>query len=256
MAARDRGRLVGILNGCEYKRSAGRRPGWPRLIELAKKQVDAWLTANPASRIHAIARQRLDALPQRRPRHLLTGIGRLVEQKVSLMFEQLPDGHPALEQILSNLGRDGVLLMLGSGDGHYEQRMAEVAERAQNLVFLCGYSETVAEPLYRSGDLFLMPSGFEPCGISQMLAMKAGQPPVVHGVGGLRDTVSDGRTGFVFDGDTVEEQAVAFVDTVRRALSVKDNDAARWKNIRNQAAAERFTWDESAATTIRALYDD
>jgi starch synthase len=256
VTARDGGRLVGILNGCEYGQSAGRRPSWPSIVELAKRQIDDWLTANPASRIHAIARRRLDALPQRRPGHFLTSIGRLVEQKVSLMFEHLPDGRSALEQVLDNLGNDGVLVMLGSGDGHYEQRMAELAEKADNLVFLCGYSETLAEPLYRAGDLFLMPSSFEPCGISQMLAMKAGQPCVVHGVGGLRDTVVNGQTGFVFEGDTVEAQAVAFVDTVRWALSVKDHDAARWKSIRKRAADERFTWAESAAATVRTLYGD
>jgi starch synthase len=256
VAARDGGRLVGILNGCEYGRPAGRSPGWPGIVKLAKQQVDAWLTANPASRIHAIAQNRLNALPQRRPRHVLTSIGRLVEQKVSLMFAPLPDGRLALEQVLSDLGRDGVVFMLGSGDGHYEQRMADIAEQADNLVFLCGYSETLADPLYRAGDLFLMPSSFEPCGISQMLAMKAGQPCVVHGVGGLKDTVANGRTGFVFNGDSVAEQAVAFVDTVRKALSVRDTGDQRWETIRRRAASRRFTWEKAAATTIKVLYDD
>ena len=127
-----------------------------------------------------------------------------------------------------------MLILLGSGEAEYENRIADIAEHADNLLFLCGYSATLAEPLYRSGDLFLMPSSFEPCGISQMLAMRAAQPCVVHGVGGLRDTVEDGRSGFVFTGATPQEQASNFVAAVRRigrsvVICRVGTVATRWK---------------------------
>ena len=100
-----------------------------------------------------------------------------------------------------------------------------------------------------------MPSSFEPCGISQMLALRAGQPCVVHGVGGLRDTVEDGVTGFVFEGDSVADQAQGFVDAVARALDCHRNDPDGWRLMREAAATQRFSWDLAARRTIAALYE-
>ena len=253
-AANDDGRLSGILNGCDYTRPKGRRPGWQRILTVASEQVDEWLAAYPASRIHAIAKRRLESFPKRRPKHVLTSVGRLVRQKATLLVEIMPDGRSALEHVLDDLGSDGIAIVLGSGEPEFENRMADIAERATNLLFLCGYSETLAEPLYRFGDVFLMPSSFEPCGISQMLAMRAAQPCVVHGVGGLRDTVEDERTGFVFGGATTQEQARNFIETVNRALTVKSEENDRWQSICIRAASRRFSWAESAKQTIENLY--
>lgn len=254
--AHDAGRLVGILNGCKYKKAMGRRPGWQRVLQAATDQIDDWLDAYPASRMHAIARKRLGALPKRRPRHVLTSVGRLVRQKASLLFETMEDGRSALEHVLHDLGKRGVVIVLGSGEAEFENRMADIAERAENLLFLCGYSEALAEPLYRGGDLFLMPSSFEPCGISQMLAMRSAQPCVVHGVGGLKDTVDDGRTGFVFNGTTPREQAAEFVTTVRRVLALKESDHDKWQSICIRAASKRFSWERAAEQMIEKLYGE
>jgi len=255
-AARNDARLVGILNGCSYEQSIGRRPGWQRILQLAADQLAAWGNASPNERVHALARQRIESLPKRRPKHVLTSIGRLVRQKASLLFEMLPDGRTAIQTILDDLGSSGVILFLGSGEAIYEQRMLDVAEQAKNLLFFRGYSETLAEPLYRTGDLFLMPSSYEPCGISQMLAMRATQPCVVHGVGGLKDTVIDNKTGFVFAGDTPQEQAAAFVDSVARALKLKSTHDDTWQKICIRAASARFSWEQSARQTIEHLYDN
>ncbi len=253
-AARDDGRLTGILNGCFYNGPKGRRPGWQRILGIAAEQLDDWQKAGPAHDAHAIAAERLAALPARRPKHVLTSIGRLVRQKAALWFENTSDGRPAIDAILEQLGSQGVLLMIGSGEPLYERQMVEVAKRHKNLVFICGYSDTLAEPLYRAGDLFLMPSSFEPCGISQMLAMRAAQPCVVHGVGGLRDTVIDMRDGFVFSGSTPREQADNFVASVARALEFKTASNDNWQKICIRAASARFSWAKSARATIGQLY--
>ena len=253
---RHDGRLVGILNGCSYARRPGRKPGWQRIVALARQQVASWQKANPHSLAHRIAAHRLAALPKRKPKHVLTSVGRLVYQKVSLFLETVPDGRTAIEVIADDLGRDGVLILLGSGEAYYEEQMTYIAERTENLIFLCGYSESVALPLYRSGSLFLMPSSFEPCGISQMLAMRSAQPCVVHGVGGLQDTVEDERTGFVFDGVSVQVQANYFTAAVQRALGIKVNDNDRWQRICIRAASARFTWEKSAQQTEQQLYEN
>ena len=239
-----------------YSQSIGRRPGWQRIVSLAMDQVASWGSANATARAHQIARRSLEALPKRRPKHILTSIGRLVRQKVSLLLQEMPDGRTTLECILDDLGSQGIVIVLGSGEPAYEQRITEIAERTDKLLFLCGYSESLAEPLYRAGDLFLMPSSFEPCGISQMLAMRSTQPCVVHGVGGLRDTVADNRTGFVFTGETPQQQASNFIATVERALSIKTDNNDEWQKICIRAASARFSWAESARQTIEQLYDN
>ncbi len=115
-SVRDEGRLVGILNGTSYARRPGRKPGWQRIVTLARQQVATWQKAHPHARVHRIAAHRLAALPKRKPRHVLTSIGRLVYQKVSLFLEPIPDGRTAIEAIADDLGRDGVLILLGSGE--------------------------------------------------------------------------------------------------------------------------------------------
>ncbi|MDH3757511.1 MAG: glycogen/starch synthase [Gammaproteobacteria bacterium] len=253
--AAEQERLFGILNGCEYPASLGRRPGWQRLLMAGCETAEAWLRDDPGTAVHELALGRLNALPNRRPLHILTSVGRIVSQKMQLFFEPLADRRSALEHILDKLGRSGVLILLGSGESDYEERLERIAAKHSNFVFLRGYAEEFGSLLYHGGDLFLMPSSFEPCGISQMLAMRAGQPCVVHGVGGLHDTVESGATGFVFAGRTRAEQSAAFVDCVEQALKLRHDHPNRWQKIRNEAAAQRFDWASSARQYIGQLYE-
>ena len=252
--ARDEGRLSGVLNGCFYTGLGGRRPGWQRIIALIEEQLRDWQSDAPANEAHKLALERVTALPKRRPRHVITSIGRLVEQKATLLLLGDTADNSPIERIAERCGRDAAIFILGSGDAAFEQRMLEVARRLPNLVFLCGYSEVLADPLYHAGDLFLMPSSFEPCGISQMLAMRRGQPVVAHRVGGLGDTIDDNETGFLFDGATPGEQTDAFVDTTLRALDLRADDPLRWQEIQNAAAEKRFDWGSAAQATIKRLY--
>ena len=253
--ANSEGRLVGILNGCEYPRTKGRRPGWKRLVTTANVQLTKWQRRDSDSSFAELAIQKLSALPKRRPGHVVVSIGRLVAQKVSLFLETLADGRTALEHVLDAIGAEGALIIVGSGESQFEEQVRDISLNTTNFVFIRGYSDPLAEALYRSGDLFLMPSSFEPCGISQMLAMRAGQPCVVHGVGGLKDTVHNGSNGFVFDGESAKQQAENFVTTVNRALQVKANYPELWQEIAKNAAAARFDWPASAQQTIGKLYD-
>ena len=248
-------RLVGILNGCEYNGNGGRRPGWQRIVALASEQVKTWLERTPEDKAHQLAMARLEAMPKRRPQHVLLSIGRLVQQKVTLFLEELGDGRTALEHIADLIASSGVLILLGNGESRFEKRILDIAGRSNRILFLRGYAEQLSEPLYRAGDLFLMPSSFEPCGISQMLAMRAAQPCVVHGVGGLCDTVKDGKTGFVFGGENPAEQASEFVAAVSRALALKSDAHDRWQTLCIDAASERFDWARSAQQTVELLYE-
>lgn len=250
------GRLVGILNGCEYPEKRGRKPAWTRLVAMMRLQVNAWLQAEDDTTFHELAVQRLATLNRKRPGNVFVSIGRLVDQKVRLLFHTMSDGRPALRHVLDELGDDSLLVLLGSGDPHYEQQVLAVAQDSPNLIFLRGYSEQLADPLYRSGDVFLMPSSFEPCGISQMLSMRVGVPCIVHGTGGLRDTVIDDVNGLVFGGTSPDEQASNLIVSVRRAMAIRAKTPERWNKIRAAARAARFDWDKSAQQTIDELYLD
>ncbi len=251
----EQNRLAGILNGCEYPKRDRRRPGWRRLLDTSSAELAIWRKTSPTkSSIYAAAASRISDFPTRRPENVLVSIGRMSAQKVSLFLQETSAGPSALQKILDDLGNRGVFVMLGSGEKKLEQQIAEIAVHHQNFLLLCGYSDALAELLYKAGDLFLMPSSFEPCGISQMLAMRDGQPCVVHAVGGLKDTVRDGETGFVFSGKTPAEQADNFAAAVRRALHTRNNDADRWMRMRAKAAAERFSWAEAADQYEKILY--
>jgi starch synthase len=185
---------------------------------------------------------------------VLTAVTRVVEQKLYLMMAPVTGGRPALHAVLEALGSRGLFILLGTGNAGYEQFLSATSARFRNFIFLNGYSDEAARALYANGDLFIMPSSFEPCGISQMLAMRDGQPCVVHRVGGLKDTVTDGVNGFGFEGDTVSEQAERFVAACLRAVEMRRTEPEKWQAIRRNAAAARFSWDDTAAAYLAQLY--
>lgn len=253
-AANSASRLAGILNGCMYPNALDEPLDWRALLSLCATTLEGW-ASRENNESHSLAIRRVSELPLRRPLHVLTSVGRIVEQKMSLFLQKTGSDRTALEDILLSLGGNAVLLLLGNGEQRYETRLAAIAERHSNLVYLCGYSEALGNALYSFGNLFLMPSSFEPCGISQMIAMRSGQPCVVHSVGGLRDTVNDGVSGFVFDGDTKLQQATNFVARTASALKLREDNPLQWEAVCKQALAARFEWKSSAEQYIRHLYE-
>jgi starch synthase len=241
-------RLTGILNGCTYPAPGGRRPGWTRLLDSIATEQHLFEGNEPA-------RQTLQSLSRKRPATLMVSIGRVSDQKTNLFLEPTNTHDSALEAMLESQGKQIVFIMLGSGDGALENRLIEIASRHSNFLYLRGYSESLPDLLYRAGDLFLMPSSFEPCGISQMLAMRSGQPCVVHAVGGLKDTVENGIDGFAFDGKSPAEQAQNFVASVNRALTMRAEDKEQWASICNTAAGRRFDWRSATESYISELYE-
>jgi starch synthase len=201
-----------------------------------------------------VAQARLGELAAKRPATLLTSVGRITSQKVRLLQESASDGRAALEGVLDSVGDDGLLIMLGSGAPELEQFLAATSARRRNLLFLCGYSDALSQALYGAGDLFLMPSSFEPCGISQMLAMRSGQPCLVHLVGGLKDTVKPGINGFGFNGNSVVEQADGLIAALHDALTLRAKHVRRWEAMCKAAARARFRWRASAEACVSMLY--
>jgi starch synthase len=107
------------------------------------------------------------------------------------------------------------------------------------------YDAKLARQIYAGSDIFLMPSRYEPCGISQMIAMRYGSVPLVRAVGGLHDTVTDSETGFVF----VDKKVKSFNDTFKRALQLYPYHS-RWANLQKAGMAQDFSWPRSAQKYI------
>jgi len=147
------------------------------------------------------------------------------------------------------------LMVLGTGDTKIEAALVvKAAAYPGRFVFRQKFDEGLAHRMYAGSDFFLMPSRFEPCGLSQMIALRYGSIPVVRRTGGLKDTVQDihPRTGtgngISFDDATPSE----FLDAVRRAVRLyTDGDAFR--RIQTIGMACDFSWQASAREYL-ALY--
>lgn len=176
-------------------------------------------------------------------------VGRLVDQKgVDLILEQM-------NQFLE---LNCQLVVLGSGFPHYETALTAIASQHPGKVAVTlGYNESLAHRIEASCDIFLMPSLFEPCGLNQMYSLRYGTLPIVHAVGGLRDTVfehsQDNETkqanGFVFN----EATAAALFAAIQRALNLFEKKA-QWKQLQSNAMGKDFSWNVSA-NEYSAIYE-
>jgi starch synthase len=134
------------------------------------------------------------------------------------------------------------LVLLGAGDPKLEDMAKKLQAELPNRVRVeTRYDARLARQIYGGSDIFLMPSRYEPCGISQMIAMRYGSVPLVRAVGGLHDTVTDSETGFVF----VDTKVKSFNDTLRRALHLYPY-RSRWQNLQLAGMAQDFSWENSA----------
>jgi len=252
------GRLFGILNGCEYSEVINKPLSLNAFFTLCENEVLKWSgKEDTLASAHFIASSRLAKLTNKklgkRP-FLMTSVGRITNQKVLLLQQKMPDGQTALQHVLNELGNTGIFLLLGSGDPSFEKFLTQTAGNNTNFIFLKGYSESLSEPIYNIGDLFMMPSSFEPCGISQMLAMRAGQPCIAHSVGGLTDTIKDNENGFLFTGDTQLNQATNMIKCFKKTLAIYLNDPKKYTKISENAHKTRFLWSHSARQYISDLY--
>jgi len=134
------------------------------------------------------------------------------------------------------------LVILGAGNPKIEDQARKLQELLPDRVRVeTRYDAKLARQIYAGSDIFLMPSRYEPCGISQMIAMRYGSVPLVRAVGGLHDTVTDSETGFVF----VDTKVKSFNDTLKRALTLYPYHS-RWANLQKAGMAQDFSWPRSA----------
>ena len=166
---------------------------------------------------------------------LIGFVGRLTESKgVDLLLGALPS--------LFALGAKAVVL--GSGDLPLQAALKDLeAAHPDHFRAVLRFDAALARRAYAGVDMMIVPSRVEPCGLVQLYSLRYGAVPIVHGVGGLRDTVTDGATGFVFE----DASARAIVAAVRRALEVFNEEPSRWAEIVGAGMRQDWSWTKSAA---------
>ena len=225
-------RLKGILNGIDY------RSYDPVTDESVYRNFDARMFG--AKLANKLAFQKEHGLTED-PDALMIGIvSRLTGQKgfdlIRISAEDICSGYTQL-------------VVLGTGEYQYESMFRELKERHPDSVSVTiGYSEELSRKIYASCDAFLMPSQFEPCGLSQLIAMRYGTLPIVRETGGLKDTVEpynefeDTGTGFSFS----RYDAGDMMNIVNYAKNTYHDHHDAWVRMAKRAMSQDFSWESSA----------
>ncbi len=174
---------------------------------------------------------------------LIIMISRLVEQK------GIDVAVPVIETLLR---RGGVVcVILGRGDRHYERMLEELSVQHPKLFKgILEFNEPLAHRLYAAGDMILIPSRFEPCGLSQMIGMRYGTIPVARKTGGLADTISS-DSGFLFDRLDYND-LLSILDTALEEFLERPRD---WQKKVKAAMTSDFSWGSSARHYIKVYKD-
>jgi starch synthase len=229
------GVISGILNGVDYE-------VWsPSHDRVLAHPYDRDCLENK-SNAKAELQRKMDL--QVRPDAMVFGVvSRLTEQKGLNLVEAVADE-------LVEMG--GQLAILGAGDGPLEQAFLRAAARNPGqLAMSIGYDESLAHSIIAGSDVLMVPSRFEPCGLTQLYALRYGALPLVHRVGGLADTVVDATpqnlkaglaTGISFD----EFSAQGLRSAMRRAFELHAQPAV-WARVQQHAMKQRFDWHDAAA---------
>jgi starch synthase len=231
--------LYGILNGVDYS-------CWdPGKDQFIKAQYD---TGNLQNKLECKKDLLfIMGLPERLHFPLLGTISRLTEQK----------GIDIIIESANRLMQWGCnLVILGMGEERYEKALTGLAERYPgHIAVKIGFDNALSHKIEAGCDMFLMPSRYEPCGLSQMYSLKYGTIPIVRAVGGLDDTIVDYTqnpevgNGFKFK----EASPLAFIDALERGVFLfKDKEA--WRNLTARAMKADFSWERSAREYIK-LYE-
>lgn len=234
--------LSGIVNGLDYNEYD---PNTDPYIE----RNFTFKTVSGGKKANKLALQREVGLPAREDVFVIGIVSRMTDQKGFDLVAYIMD------ELLSSM--DVQIIALGTGETRYEDMFRYFQDKfSSKLVAHIGYSEERAHKIYASSDAFLMPSLFEPCGLSQMMAMRYGTVPIVRETGGLKDTVEPYNeydhtgTGFSFSNYNAHEM----LSIIRYAHNIYMNDKKAWSDIIRQDMSKDFSWSASARN-YEKLYD-
>ena len=207
------------------------------------------ISFNPATDQDIAAQFTIDSLDERKANKFV------LSRRVGLSFDKDTPLFGVVSRLEPQKGIDLVMdglrklvdmpwqaVILGTGDPKLEESARKLAvDFPERVHFEAKYDAKLARLIYAGTDIFLMPSRYEPCGLSQMIAMRYGCVPVVRAVGGLHDTVTDGETGFVF----IKPKVKDFIAAIERALNTYQNGEV-WRAMQVKGMSQDFSWTNSA----------
>lgn len=227
-------KISGVINGIDYGYFSPEKGG-----DIVKKFTTRTVKSGKAANKKALQEEL--GLEVRPDVPLLVMITRLTAGKgIDLVLH-------ILEEVLRE---DVQVVILGTGDKEYENRISEMSKHHSNLVALIKFDRVISKKMYASADIFVMPSKSEPCGLAQMIACSYGTVPIVRSVGGLYDSIkpwgTEGGNGFRFDNYNAHE----LLYSIKNALSLY-RDKKEWVKLVHAAKTSDFTWKISAAKYIK-----
>lgn len=235
----NREKLRGIINGIDYTVN---NPETDKLIDVNFSENSSELKNENKKKLQT----RLGL--EERDVPMLCMVSRLADQKG---FDILAC---AMEQIMSN---DVQFVILGTGEEHYEDMFRYYESRWKGRFCSCiMFDNTLAQKIYASGDMFLMPSRFEPCGLGQMFSLRYGTVPIVRKTGGLADTVehfdpeTEKGNGFLFE----DYDSTGLLWAIEEALNVYYTPK-KWRILVKNSMSTCLSWKDSAYKYIQ-LYNE
>ncbi|MBU5360428.1 glycogen synthase GlgA [Enterococcus raffinosus] len=228
----ESGKLRGIVNGIDY--DAFDPATDPALFaNYDQKHLDKKIE-------NKVQLQKYLELPVRPEVPVIGIVSRLTYQK----------GFHLLLQEMENLMQfDVQLILIGTGDPNFENQFRYFGEKYPTKTSIqIAFDVTLAQKVYAGADMFLMPSAFEPCGLSQMISMRYGTLPIVHEIGGLRDTVepynpiTNEGTGFGFN----IYESFYLMNAMKQAIELYQNHPDIWRGLMLEAMSRDFSWDGSS----------
>jgi len=226
----NKSKFTGILNGIDYSNFD------PRTND--DTPVKYWIDNLDKKVENKLILQKKFGLTQSADLPLICVVSRLSRQK----------GLDLIEDVLKELMDMGAqFIILGAGSKKIEKIFVKAEKKyPESVEAEMKFDANLAQTIYAGSDILLMPSRFEPCGLSQIIAMRFGTIPIVRKTGGLADTVRDGYTGFVFN----HYDKNAFLWAIRRAVDVYYNQKDYWRKMQINAMKKDFSWKSSAKKYI------
>lgn len=226
-------KIRGIINGIDYDLNN------PETDELIPYHFST--ENNEGKKKNKAFLQEKVGLPVEERTPLLSCVSRLTDQKGFQLVEE------KIEELLNT--RNVQVLILGTGEEKYERSFRYFQEKyPEKMRAIIDFDVELAQQIYAGSDLFLMPSAFEPCGLSQMMSLRYGTLPIVHETGGLRDTVvpyhyvTGEGTGFSF----YDFNSYTLLATIYRALDVYEKQPQAWNLLVEQGMKVDFSWQKPA----------